>query len=102
MDWLEEDENIGNSKQHIAAIGTQNYIQLFDPIKTNKLDIKKQIHTSNPSVSLKFLNFDELNAVASKNNNKEYDLAINDLKNIVYKNIYNNDGCGCMSFVDVD
>ena len=40
-----------------------------------------------PSV---FLNFEELNAVASQNNKKEYTVVINDLKNIVYKNIYNN------------
>jgi hypothetical protein len=37
-----------------------------------------------------FLNFGELNSIASQNNKKEYTVVINDLKNIVYKNIYNN------------
>lgn len=37
-----------------------------------------------------FLNFEEINSVISQNNKLEYTTTINDLKNIVYKNIYNN------------
>lgn len=37
-----------------------------------------------------FLNFDELNVVNNQNNKKQFSTTINDLKNIIYKNIYNN------------
>jgi hypothetical protein len=37
-----------------------------------------------------FISLDELSSVVSQNNQKEYTVLINDLKNIVYKNIYNN------------
>lgn len=37
-----------------------------------------------------FMNIDELLSVSSQDTKKEYSLVINDLKNIVYKNIYNN------------
>lgn len=37
-----------------------------------------------------FISLDELSSIASQNNQKEYTVLINELKSIVYKNIYNN------------
>lgn len=104
--WIIEDDQSGEGtlSNFLQVIGSY-YDTLFLQIQKFK-DVKNKTYlqysgsegsfndlllSSNGfDVPAAFMNLDELLSVSSQDNKKEYSLVINDLKNIVYKNIYNN------------
>jgi len=104
--WIIDDDQSGDGTLvNFLQVIASYYDTLFLQIQKSK-DVKNKTYLqysgSEPGfndillssngfdVPSAFMNIDELLSVASQDNKKEYSLVINDLKNIVYKNIYNN------------
>lgn len=104
--WIiEDDQNNGDTLANFLQVIASYYDTLFLQIQKVK-DVKNKTYLQYSGseagfndlllsshgfdVPSAFMNLDELLSVSSQDNKKEYSLVINDLKNIVYKNIYNN------------